>query len=110
MLHQTLGRYCYAGWHLDSMGNAFDFQGRCDPGQLPGEQSKRICEFPYYAHEGSTGIYYDVKGYCDPTFTRIPGQAPSITEQAGSALGTLFTYAVIGGAVYLVWKYRKRIF
>ena len=107
MLHQTQGRFCYAGWHLDSMGVAYDFQGRCDPGQLPSQVSNRRCEVPYYAHEGSTGIYYDVKGYCDPTYTLIPGIKPSIL---GTTSSSWVWYLAGGVGVYLIWKNRKRIF
>ena len=99
MIHGTLGRYCYAGYHLDQTGQAFDFQGVCDPGSPPPEQSKRICELPFYQHPDGS-VFYDVKGWCDPTLTVIPMRSTSSTNYLMWILG--IGVVAIGG--YYIYK------
>ena len=96
-------RPCFAGWVLTPTGEARDFQGACVVGGDTGSVSSRMCELPYYTHS-SGGAYYDVKGFCDPTKTPIPGQSSGV-------LGSSWmTYIIIGGVAYLAWKYRKKLF
>jgi len=104
----NLGRFCYAGYHIDETGQAFDFAGICDPGPTPAQASKRICDVPFYQHPNSWGVYYDEKGFCDPTYTRLPNTLFS------TGVSSWVWYALIIGGIgiggYLLYEhyYKKR--
>lgn len=96
-------RQCYAGWHLSPQGMAYDFQGLCQPGELPSQESSRVCDVPYYRYSG-TNVFYDTRGYCDPAKTQLPGQGGT------SFNWTPFLYVGIAVVGWYVWTHRKTIF
>lgn len=98
-------RQCYAGWHLSPEGVAYDFQGLCQPGEMPSQQSSRTCDVPYYRAAGSN-VFYDTRGYCDPAKTQLPGEPPGSKDW----IWTLVMVAGVGLVGYWVWKNRRRIF
>lgn len=97
-------RQCYAGWHLSPQGVAYDFQGLCQPGELPSQQSSRVCDVPYYRYSG-TNVFYDTRGYCDPAKTQLPGTS---TPTAGGYSWFLILGAGVVG--WWVWTNRKKLF
>lgn len=96
-------RQCYAGWHLSPQGMAYDFQGLCQPGELPSQQSSRTCDVPYYRYSG-TNVFYDTRGYCDPARTQQPGASTSAFNWT--------PFLIVGAGVvgWYVWTHRKAIF
>lgn len=84
---------------------AYDFQGLCEPGELPSQQSSRTCDVPYYRYSG-TNVFYDTRGYCDPAKTQLPGQDTGSTFN----IGTILLYVGIAAVGYYVWMHRKTIF
>lgn len=98
-------RQCYAGWHVSAEGLAYDFQGLCQPGELPAQQSSRVCDAPFYRHSTSSNVFYDTRGYCDPSKSAF--QPSGGTVQVGTSW---IWYLALGVGGYMIWKYRKRIF
>lgn len=71
-------------------------------------QFHRPCQGTPYVHpatERTPEMYYDTYGYCDPSMSAT--QTITVVEQAATSW---VTYIVIGGAIYLAWKYRKKLF
>ena len=68
---------------------------------------RRPCEGTIYYHpatERTPEIPYDSFGYCDPTM-QPAGATTVIVQQATNWM----TYIVIGGAIYLAWRYRAKL-
>jgi len=87
---------------------AYDFQGLCSPGELPSQQSSRTCDVPYYRHAAGVNVFYDTRGYCDPTKTQQSGAG-----DAGGLMGNVGSLLMWGGiayGAYYLWTHRKTMF
>lgn len=70
-------------------------------------QTHRPCQGKVYVHpatERTPQIPYDSFGYCDPSMVASGGT--TIVERTPAWV----SYLLIGGAAYLAWKYRKKLF
>lgn len=101
-------RTCYAGYTISPTGEAYDFAGQCLPGGDVGQYSSRMCQLPYYTHS-SGGTYYDIKGFCDPTKTPIPGQGGGITEGLGGTIGKVLLWGGLAYGAYYLWQNRSKV-
>ena len=71
-------------------------------------QYNRPCQGQVYIHpatERTPEIPYDSFGYCNPAMVQQGGIVTQVVEKTPAWV----TYLLIGGVIYIVWKYRKKL-